>query len=537
LAQSHKAFVRDATGLVRALTPFDTFAFGIVGITPGVTLVLYYVYIAFLYPGVNMTWASIGALPIALVFGATYYLLAIAMPRSGGDYVYGSRIIHPLWGLLPNWAYTYVNIFGGIGFYSATVAGSFLAPFLVMLGSFYNNPTLLSWGAAFSTTTAAFVVAVVLIWFSAAINILGMRAFARAQAIMFVIAMAGIVLLFCILATSSNQMFQVAFNQYAAKYNTSYTGIIQQAKSAGWAPQGFDVGQTLFALPYLAGVSLATVWPVLAGGEIRNPKKSLLWGTIGAISISGVIFVIGAALFYNTVGDEFVKAYAFISNTSTTTNPLPVGPFIQYLTSMLTTNPVIIFFLGFSFFIWGLILLPAFYVIVSRSIFAWSFDRLLPSFFATVNDRYAAPLNCIITIAVLGTVGAAMTVYTTLFGLYFNITLAVSSCFIFAGVAAAVFPFSKRSKTIYEQAPPIVKTKVAGIPLISVLGVVEAILFIYLTYLDIVSPALSGPVTPYSVGLVGGVYVSAIVLYYAVKAYRKSHGIDIDVAFREIPPE
>jgi amino acid transporter len=530
-------FVRDATGLVRALTAFDTFAFGVVGITPGVSLVLYYVYIVFLYPGVNMTLASIGAIPISLVFGAVYYLLAISMPRSGGDYVYGSRIVHPLWGLLPNWTYTYVNIFGGIGYYSATLGGSFLAPFLVMLGSFYNSPTLLNWAAVFSTSNAGFVVAVIAIWVSAAINVLGMRAFAKAQAVMFVIAMAGIVVLLILLGINNNQTFQVAFNQYAAAYNTSYTGIIQQAKNAGWTPQSYDLTQTLFALPYLAGVSLATVWPVLAGGEIRNPKKSLLWGTLGAILISGVIFVLGAVLFYNTVGDQFAKAYSYISNSGTTTNPLPVGPYIQYLTSMLTNNPVIIFFLGFSFFIWGLILLPAFYVIVTRSIFAWSFDRILPSFLADISDTYHAPLKCILIIAILGTVGAAMTIYTSLFGLYFNITLAVSSCFIFAGVAAAVFPFSKRAKSIYEQAPSIVKIKLAGIPVISVLGVLEAIMFLYLTYLDIVSPALSGPVTPTSVGLVAGVYISAIVVYYVAKVYRKGHGMDLEMAFQEIPPE
>ena len=351
-------FVRDATGLIRNLSSLDVLFLGIVGITPGVTMVLFYVYIPYLYPSVDMTIAVIGAIIVSLIFGATYYLLGASMPRTGGDYVYGSRIIHPLWGFLPSWAYACANTLG-TGFYASTVAGSYLAVMFASLGSFYSNPTLLNWATGFSSVNGGFVVALIAIWISCLINVLGIRAYAKVQAVMFYIAMAGIVVLFAILATNSNQTFQVAFNNYAAPYNTTYTGIIQQAQNNGWQPQPFNLGVTMLALPYIAGFSLATVWPVIPAGEAKRPQRSLLYGTVVAIAISGLIFLIAAVLFYNVVGDKFAKAMGYISNCGCTTNPLPVGPYIQFLTSMLTNNPAVIFFLGFSFFIWSIILLPA----------------------------------------------------------------------------------------------------------------------------------------------------------------------------------
>jgi basic amino acid/polyamine antiporter, APA family len=529
-------FVRQATGLVRELSTLDVLMLGIVGITPGVTLVLFYVYIPFLYPGVNMTIGVIGAILVSLIFGTTYYFLAASMPRSGGDYVYGSRIIHPLWGFLPNWMYTFVNV-SALGFYASTVGGSYLAVFFATLGNFYKNSTLTSWASSVSSIDGAFIVAVLCIWISALINVAGIGAYRSVQRILFILAMAGILLLFGVLAINNNSTFQSAFNSYATSYNTSYTGIINQASGAGWHSQSFSLTETLLALPYIAGFSLATVWPVIPAGEARRPQKSMLYGTVIAIAISGLIFLIAAVLFYNVVGDNFAKALGYISNCACTTNPLPVGPYIQYLTSILTNNPAIIFYLGFSFFIWSIILLPAFYLITTRSMFAWSFDRIVPSFLADINDRFHVPLKAILLVGVLSTLMAALSLYTTYVGFAFNLTLATVSCFVFAGVAAAVFPYVKKARKIYEQAPQIVRRKIAGVPLVTIFGVAEAIIFSYLTYLDATSPALSGPINPYSLGLIGIMYLAAIVIYLGARAYRKTHGLNIDLAFKELPPE
>jgi amino acid transporter len=263
----------------------------------------------------------------------------------------------------------------------------------------------------------------------------------------------------------------------------------------------------------------------------------MLYGTVVAIAVSSVILWATAVLFYNVVGETFSKAIAYVGNCGCTTYPLPVGPYIQYLSAILAGNPAIIFFLGFSFLVWSLILLPAFYVITTRSIFAWSFDRLIPTFMADINDRYHAPIKAILVVAIIASASAALALYTTVVGVAFNITLAAVSSFIFVGVAAAVFPYSKKARAIFDQSPPIVKKRIAGVPIITILGVIEAAIFAYITYLAATSPALSGPINGMSVGLIAVMYVVGIVIYFASKGYHKRRGLDIGLAFSVVPPE
>jgi hypothetical protein len=63
------------------------------------------------------------------------------------------------------------------------------------------------------------------------------------------------------------------------------------------------------------------------------------------------------------------------------------------------------------------------------------------------------------------------------------------------------------------------------------------VIFAYVTYIAATSPALSGPINAMSVGVIGVMYVVGIVIYFASKGYHKRLGLDIDLAFKEVPPE
>jgi sterol desaturase/sphingolipid hydroxylase (fatty acid hydroxylase superfamily) len=135
---------------------------------------------------------------------------------------------------------------------------------------------------------------------------------------------------------------------------------------------------------------------------------------------------------------------------------------------------------------------------------------------------------------------AWVALYTTLVGYVFNLTLADVLSFSFAGMAAAYFPYSKRARHIYDgpMTPAVIKKKIAGVPLVTIVGVLEVILFWYMAYVDLSSPALSGPINPVSLGLIAMMFVSAVLIYYGARIYHKRHdGIDIDMAFQELPPE
>jgi hypothetical protein len=50
-------------------------------------------------------------------------------------------------------------------------------------------------------------------------------------------------------------------------------------------------------------------------------------------------------------------------------------------------------------------------------------------------------------------------------------------------------------------------------------------------------PAFSGPTGTDAVLFVVGIYVAGVVVYFAARALQKRRGIDIDLAYKEIPPD
>ena len=103
-------FVRNATRLVRELSAFDAFnlVFSAVLIPVGISQTLGFAPAAF--PGSNVMVAYILAAIVMFFFGWVYLSLTVAMPRSGGDYVWVSRMLHPSIGFVTNVFMTLHNL-------------------------------------------------------------------------------------------------------------------------------------------------------------------------------------------------------------------------------------------------------------------------------------------------------------------------------------------------------------------------------------------------------------------------------------------
>src|SRR5256886_16142291 len=100
-------FVRNATGLVRELSPFDAFnlVFSAVLIPVGITQMLSFA--PTFWPNANVLLSFLFSLPLVLCFGLVYLYFTVAMPRSGGDYVWVSRVLGPGVGFLSNLSLTF----------------------------------------------------------------------------------------------------------------------------------------------------------------------------------------------------------------------------------------------------------------------------------------------------------------------------------------------------------------------------------------------------------------------------------------------
>ena len=105
------AFARKASGLVRGLSFWDAFGVGFMnqGLTPSM-----WVMISFglgVYLGGNLIIATlISAVLCGIGFSLVWGILGGSMPRSGGEYIYNSRIIHPVIGIAESFGNAFVWI-------------------------------------------------------------------------------------------------------------------------------------------------------------------------------------------------------------------------------------------------------------------------------------------------------------------------------------------------------------------------------------------------------------------------------------------
>jgi hypothetical protein len=83
----------------------------------------------------------------------------------------------------------------------------------------------------------------------------------------------------------------------------------------------------------------------------------------------------------------------------------------------------------------------------------------------------------------------------------------------------------------------MVKMRVAGIPLITIAGLVNLVLFTLILYSSFTLPAFSGPVGPVAIAFVLGIYVVGLVIYFVALAVRRQQGVDLNLLYSEIPPE
>ena len=107
-----KAFVRDATGLVREYGGLDVL---LIASSLVFALVFSTTQFAWFYGntgGADLTISLIVAAVPFLFLMATYWVIGIVMPRTGNDYVWTGRIFHPSIGFV--WSLVYV--FGGVFF-------------------------------------------------------------------------------------------------------------------------------------------------------------------------------------------------------------------------------------------------------------------------------------------------------------------------------------------------------------------------------------------------------------------------------------
>ncbi|MCI0520472.1 MAG: hypothetical protein L0Z70_09485, partial [Chloroflexi bacterium] len=128
-------------------------------------------------------------------------------------------------------------------------------------------------------------------------------------------------------------------------------------------------------------------------------------------------------------------------------------------------------------------------------------------------------------------------------GLTLGVTFGCGYVFVISCIAGALLPY--RAQDVYEGSPGA-KYKLGGIPLVTVVGVLGGIVGVLMVGAFLFSPSLGVlgnwnftefPKNLWAQIIAFGIIVVSAVWYIAVKRAQKSRGINVDYAFKEIPPE
>jgi len=531
-------FVRDATGLVRQISTFDAIAINII-IANLVIGSVGLLVLPYTFPGVNLVGAVIVAAIASFSLAVVYWLFSVAMPRSGGDYIWNTRVLNPPLGFAANFSLTIWTIFY-IAAYAGFVSNIGLSGFLTTVGTVNSDAGLTALGSYFGTANGTFVVATIVNIVMAALVATGLRTTLTVQRVLAVVAFVGTVAAIVLVAASTNPQFIAAFSRFG-----DYNKVISDANTSGLFPLTNDWNQfipTVLGTGFAAETLIFFQYSVYAGGEIKSAKKTApiaLLGSLGILTVAVLVMAFGMS---NVFGNQFLGAIYGLYYGGSSNYPLGSVPpsYVFFSGILVQNNPIVLYLIGVGITVWSLSIVPFLYLTMSRNVMAWSFDRVLPEALSKVNDRFHSPVNAIIFAFILSEAFLVPYTYVAQFVQFFAASTAgLVIDFFIAAIAGIVFPFRKR---LYEVSG-ISGKKVGSIPLISLAGVIATVFIGLLLYGFFSNPGFliynpsSLTLSLIGYGVAFSLFITGFVVYYISRYVRNRQGIDLRLALSEIPPE
>jgi len=521
LASKPTVFVREATGLVKNVSLFDAVALNIADMSAGAALAVVGFTMVLLpsVSGVNLVWGSVIAFLISIPQVVVYTMMTQRIPRTGGDYVWLSRTFGGFWGstlafmgpALETMAYlalisiSAIFAIGSVGLslgYQSCLITSCLG--LALPGNIQGSDTM-----------SQFILAAIVFAAIIAVNIWRPKYGFKLVTVLSVIGIISMVAGILTLLSAGRQgvvSYMDFLNSIGSK--TNYDQV-----AASYSGPEFDLGATVSMLPFFA----IFVYPwVFAGpavaSEIKGGHKSLKWNVPIASAIVFLLVTGSFATMYYVAGFGFT--------TAALANPTLVFDYsfnFWTLAMGVSNNVALSWFIGLGWIFWNFGILAYGIILVSRYLFAQAFDRYLPSALAYVSPTWGSPVvaHVIDLVVTIFLIGGASFLYGTLVSLYGSV---IASMIYFAAIGAAGAVYGAR------------KEKGSSKWLLMLSGTLTAIVFAYLFYQFLAAPAVWGGNT-FAYGYVVASFIAGAAIYFISKSYNKSRGINISLAYQEIPPE
>ena len=542
-----KMFLRQATGLVREVSLLDAFIMNTFGMNVAVGAVFLFLQAPADFPNGNMLLAVVlGTLLMAFTLLWVYSTFSAAMPRSGGDYVFVSRTLHPFLGWILGWSQGMWLIFFWIGF-NAWFALTFAVPVaLSTLGAAtgqsgwadLSNNLLTPFSILGITTQwwVIFIGALINVAF-ALLLIFGAQSFWRWQKVFFLFA-GGSVLLAAVLLAVDGGSIPNAWNSFAGQNKgLPFDQVIPTAVKNGYSlPSGFSLTETLLMLPWVFFVVGYAQGSAQIGGEVRRASRNQYLAMVGGVLVNGAVLAILVIIFTSAVGVNWIGAVGYLANNNPALLNLPGGvpPSFNFVVSIVTGNLIVPILIGIGFVLWALLGTPLSELQATRYMLAWAVDRMIPSALGDVNDKHHTPVKAIVFCTITGTI-ALIALVTVPQASLLGALLAQIGAFILVSIAGIAFPY--RLRQVWEKGGG---HRILGVPSVVLAGVGGVIVLGGLLLMFIFNSTINGAFAvtrTLSLAFMIGVVVIGVIWYFVAISVNRSQGVDVGLAYREIPPE
>jgi APA family basic amino acid/polyamine antiporter len=537
-------FSRAASGLTREINAVHHWIYNVFTLLPLTGAAFFYLWAPGVYPGTHpllgLVVASIAIVPIY----AAYAMLASAMPRSGGDYVFQSRILHPAVGFTALfaqviWLWYWLEL---SGFWISNLVAS---PLFSLLGAYTGNGTFLDLARWFTSQNGIFWSAIITNAAVAAAFVPGLRTYLRVQWWLFAGVVVSIVTMLLVLLTTTRAEFVARFNELMASFDPQQTDyyrfIIQNARENGLDPSAGGGLAGLLGVVGIAWFSLIwAVWSMMNLGEIKHAGTFRTVNRAMQLSLLFTFAVMAATigLLIRVAGREFVIAAGFTWWNGTI--DYPVLPYSSVLVAAMGGSALVAVLILVGFLTQAVQQTWNVFIGGTRIIVAMSLDRLLPESWGKVSRRFrGSPVNAILILLVGGELLALLFLFAPDVESYaLSTALAATLYQTLTLLAATVLPY--RASYIFE-ASPISRYRIGNLPAISVLGAWGVVVGVVLLFKYLTDPGLGLRPLPGEtlLGFIGmlAVYLVALAWFFAWRAREKARGVDVDLNFKLLPPE
>jgi APA family basic amino acid/polyamine antiporter len=435
---------------------------------------------------------AIAMLP-AVLAGLAYAVLASAMPRAGGTYVYASRGLSPYLGFVASFSQWFA-LCVAIG-----VVSYVLVPFL------RDIAVTAGWTALAATLERGPVrlsISLGVLWAAAAVNQRGITLYERLVVpLMFLTFILGGVVI----------VAGFAFD------HSDFARVVSVPVDVAPSRIGATTLLTASALLFASFIGFDSI--AQAGGEAKNPSRNLPLALAIAVASVAAFYMLFTAAVYHAVPWQYIAAEA---QRRDLTAPGLLGFLLPPFWTVVIVSAAAIALIKD---------LPPMLLSVSRLMFAWAEDGIFPRAVAAVHPRFRTPHVAIVASAAMATLGV---LGCHLAGDFFlGIDILVTAMLVnFLLMAVTVLTLPRRNPAVNRAVTVIASPGIRAA--LAALGVVVIGVFLLMhTWKDVTGPAAAWYFR--STYLWGAVLAAGSLIYVREVRALQRRGVDVAARFTELP--